>query len=357
MGIFDIFRGGKKKQAISNAAELLTEKLASGEFDVQIGMFADSEQSAIYDITSMASLAAYLDTLKEIADYIEDADSAHFADALSCIVLMVRTPLSEEKSFTSSFTSMIKSLKSALEKTKQKELFQEQAAQSVITLISFMEAKYSLGKADNEAVKKQLEIGCMLLADTVETLNNHISENGYPTETISGAALVLQELLSPFWSAESENNPIYFPEADFYDFLIGAFAGLDEYKDIFGKSAMLRELVRRYKDDLFAKQKLKVPLPVFPDFTLKEPRAVNVPLVIVVSLAAIAGFFFDIFLLAIGFDALLLLIMLTTFPARKKKYNTYLESHKKECDRLQQEYEDACNKIKDFYESLMNYFE
>jgi hypothetical protein len=344
MGISDIFTGGKKA-AVHNAAELLAQKIADGEFDVQTGMFSENNNAEIYDITSIDRLAEYLDGLRDT----EKSGASSFADALLNTISIIRTPAFEE----GAFSSTLDSIKKFLEKipSSEKKIFQRQAAQIIIILISFMEAKYYYGRKKIKDAKKKMETACLLLADSVTALNEQILENN-SAPSVSGIAVAIQELYGPFWSPKAGNNPLddLFNkqpkqiEDEFYSFMIYVFSELSENKEIFGKSPMFRELVKEYKTELFNRQK--------PDdiesqiLSLKKPALVN-PLLIISLIIIIAGFIFFPIIAAAGIA--LLLISIIIFFSKKKKYQANL-------DELTRMYDEKCRPIKEFYDYLENYF-
>jgi len=225
------------------------------------GNIEQSEDSPV-TTTEVATIPQLKDQLIAMKDAkSSDAALTYAVEAQLQVLDVLNSP-----AMTSScFDLMIESLSRALQMTseeQQKKELQNRASIMVQNIIFFMEAKlrYEENK-HSEQGKVLLKKGCSLLAESASGIMSGGLKAGVK---IMGGKLfddLVKEdsFFSMLFDFIDKEERIEKNNREFDTFIADFFGKLDRYKNVFGKSILLTELVHRYKDRLIKKQKINEP--------------------------------------------------------------------------------------------------
>jgi hypothetical protein len=208
-------------------------------------------------------------TIPQLKDQLIAMRDAENSDAMLTYAveaqLQVLDVLNSPAMTSSCFDLMIESLHKALQITpdeQQKKELQNRAAIMAQNMIFFMEAKlrYEENK-HSEQGKALLKKGCSLLAESASGILTGGIKSG--VKVMSGKLFndLVQEdgFFSMLFDFVTKEERMKKNNKEFDDFIVGFFGKLDRYRNIFGKSILLAELVHRYKGRLIERQKIYEP--------------------------------------------------------------------------------------------------
>jgi hypothetical protein len=249
----------------------------------------DNNGQELVKITTTTQLRSYLESIQSTVN--ADTMIAYAVSAQLRVLEMIQTV-----TLTSSvFDLFIEALHHAVQKANDEERIdiQRKAAVMVNSFFFFLEArtqmkiielKKELEKIENEEIelcKNLIKQACGLLSESsaallqksipgIKFVVNLFADLAEKTENGRG---FFNDLIDFFFQSSWErslerrskeekarkNLSALWPE--FYDFMELSFEKLNRYKELFGKSIVLRELVARYKNKLIEHQKKRIVSP------------------------------------------------------------------------------------------------
>jgi len=263
--------GGKIVDEVGNQLATGIGNKISGAFAGKETKFAETPEEAVADVqnsqTELTNTLANA-TVPELSNILTDLkDKQDSESALTYALkaqLQVLTVVQHPELSSSPFDLMLESLKNAVQKAeneKQKADFQQKAAVMTNSMVFFMEAKlYYEGDKWKKEGQDILKEACGMLAESASALV--LTSTGVGAPVAAGIVKKLgislfQSILSNRgnfisrvmdWFNKAENLAAY--QAEFYSFLESAFDKLLKYKNLFGSSLILRNLVLNHKDAL-----------------------------------------------------------------------------------------------------------
>ena len=260
MGILDTGKeilktvGGKVLEVAGNIA---TNTLVSNNNKTTAVSDGKPDSKNPDNVNSIPELSDILTELKNK----QDNESA-LAYAIKA-QLQVLTVISHPKMTDSPFDLMLESLKTAVQRAnseQEKSTYQQKAAIMINSMIFFMEAKlhFDKDKWDKEG-QDILKTACEMLADSAVAVMSMTATAGASAKVVVpklGAKLFdsmienkggfLKKIID--WFSDGENLKVY--QNEFYSFLELTFEKLLRYKNLFGSSTILRNLILNYKDEI-----------------------------------------------------------------------------------------------------------
>jgi hypothetical protein len=221
------------------------------------------------DISEKNNKTAELATIPQLKDHLMALRDAGDSDAaLTYAVeaqLQVLDVLNSPSLTSSTFDLMIESLHKALRRTTdeyQVTELQNKAAIMAKNMVFFMEAKlrYEENKHSEDG-KMLLKKGCSMLAESASAI---VSGGVSAGVKIMGGKLFDNLMddngfFSMLFDFIGKKERIQKNKEEFNSFLENFIGKLDRYRDIFGKSILLSELVYQYKDRLIENQEFDEP--------------------------------------------------------------------------------------------------
>jgi hypothetical protein len=241
----------------------------SGAFAAKETKFVDTPEEAVADVpnsqTELTNNLANVSTIPELSAFLTDLKNRQDGESALAYALkaqlQVLTVVQHPKLSSSPFDLMLESLKLAVQRAEnenQKANFQQKAAVMTNSMVFFMEAKLHY---EGDKWKKEgqdiLKEACEMLAESACALALAPVGGGVVAVTKKLASSLFQDILSNRggfikrimdWFNKKENLAAY--QAEFYSFLESAFDKLMKYKNLFGSSSILRNLVLNHKDAL-----------------------------------------------------------------------------------------------------------
>jgi len=272
--------GGKIVEEVGNQLATGIGNKISGAFAGKENKFAEmSEADEVTDddvsnsqteVTNneLTNNLGNVSTIPELSDFLTDLKSKQDGESALAYALkaqlQVLAVVQHPELSSSPFDLMLESLKVAVQKAeneKQKTDFQQKAAVMTNSMVFFMEAKlYYEGDKWKKEGQDILKEACGMLAESACDLALTAATGG-----ILGAPSIAKKLGASLfknildnrggffnrisdWFNKAENLTAY--QAEFYSFLESAFDKLTKYKNLFGSSSILRNLVLNHKDAL-----------------------------------------------------------------------------------------------------------
>ena len=211
-----------------------------------------------------------VNTIPELSDFLTELKNQQSGESALAYALQAQLQVLEVvrrmKITSIPFDIMLESLETAVEKAdneREKSEFRQQAAVMVNCMVCFMEVKLDYRKPEwNEEGRTRLKEACEMLAESACAIAGMAATGGAASGDVAKklAATLLNSILSnkdDFCTRTtdwfSKKNRLAGYKSDFYTFLESAFDKLMKYRDLFGQSPVLRNLVLRYKDELINK--------------------------------------------------------------------------------------------------------
>jgi len=273
--------GGKiKDEAGKIAGKVIDEagnRIATGVGDKITGAFAAKSGAAEapneYESNVPSSQGELVNTVEkissipELTDFLTELQSKQDSESAVAYALkaqlQVLVVVNHADLFGSPFDLMLESLKLAVQKSKsefEKTEFQQKAAVMINSMVFFMKAKlYYENDKWNEEGQEILKEACSMLADSAVSVASIAVTGGLTSGAIAGklAGSLLDSIMSNRggfikrimdWATKGERIEKY--KTEFYTFLESAFDKLLRYKNLFGSSLILHNLVSDNKDVL-----------------------------------------------------------------------------------------------------------
>jgi len=210
-----------------------------------------------------------IDTIPELQDHLIGLKNLQGESALAYALqaqLQVLQVVQSPNLTGSMFDIMLESLYTAIDRSEsdfQKKLIQQKAAIMVNSMVFFMEAKILY---ENKKYKKEgldlLKKGCNMLADSASSIANLVATQGASIlvdgpklfETLTQDRTLIDRVVNFFASGKKIEQM----QKDFSAFVVSAVDKLGRYKNLFGRSIVLAELVDRFTP-LVLSEKFGVP--------------------------------------------------------------------------------------------------
>lgn len=264
--------GGKIVDEVGNQLATGIGNKISRAFAAKENNFTDTPEEAVDDApnseSELTNSLVNVSTIPELSDFLTDLKSKQDSESALAYALkaqlQVLTVVQHPKLSSSPFDLMLESLKNAVQRAeneKQKSDFQQKAAVMTNSMVFFMKAKlYYEGDKWKKEGQDILKEACGMLAESACAIA--LAPTGVGAVASAeiakklGASL-LQNILSNKggfitrimdWFNKEEHIAAY--QAEFYSFLESAFDKLIRYKNLFGSSSILRNLVLNYKEAL-----------------------------------------------------------------------------------------------------------